>query len=146
MVEISMTYDGQLRCTAKHGPSGTSLHTDAPKDNMGKGESFSPTDLVATALGSCFLTTMAISAARHNIPFEGASAKIGKEMVADPLRRIGRLTVEIVVPMQLSPEDQRRLRAAGLSCPVNKSLHPDVKVPVTFIWGPERLKDHVEEH
>lgn len=144
MVEITMKYEGQLRCAATHGPSGDVLHTDAPKDNMGKGEAFSPTDLVATALGTCMLTTMAISAQRHGIPFEGASAKVGKEMVTSPLRRIGRLVVEISVPMQHSEEDERRLRAAALACPVHKSLHPDVQIPVTFYWGPERRKDAAE--
>ncbi|HEY2589484.1 MAG TPA: OsmC family protein [Tepidisphaeraceae bacterium] len=146
MVEIRMTYDGQLRCTATHGPSGSTLLTDAPKDNMGKGEAFSPTDLVATALGTCMLTTMGISAQRHNIPFEGASAKVGKEMVTTPTRRIGKLTVELVIPMKLSEENERRLRAAALTCPVHKSLHPDVQIPVTFYWGPERRADRVEGH
>lgn len=141
MVEIQMTYEGQLRCAATHGPSGNLLHTDAPKDNMGKGEAFSPTDLVATALGTCMLTTMAIAAQRHGIRFEGATAKVGKEMVTSPLRRIGRLVVEIAVPMDHSPEDQRRLRAAALSCPVHKSLHPDVQVPITFFWGTARRED-----
>lgn len=144
MVEIQMKYEGQLRCAATHGPSGNVLHTDAPKDNMGKGEAFSPTDLVATALGTCMLTTMAISAQRHGIAFEGASAKVGKEMVTAPVRRIGRLVVEISVPMKHSEEDERRLRAAALACPVHKSLHPDVQVPVTFYWGPERRKDEAE--
>ena len=145
MVEVQMKYEGHLRCTATHGPSANTLLTDAPKDNMGKGESFSPTDLVGTALGTCMLTTMAIAAQRHNIPFEGATAKVVKEMVTAPLRRIGQLTVEISVPMKHSPEDKRRLRAAALSCPVHKSLHPDVKIPVTFYWGPERRIDRVEE-
>jgi putative redox protein len=144
LVEISMSYVGQLRCTATHGPSGDTLNTDAPKDNMGKGEAFSPTDLVATALGTCMLTTMAIAAQRHDIAFEGATAKVGKEMVSAPIRRIGQLTVEISVPMELSEENERRLRAAALSCPVHKSLHPDVKVPVTFYWGMARRVDRVE--
>jgi putative redox protein len=144
MVEISISYKGQLRCAATHGPSGTTINTDAPKDNMGKGEAFSPTDLVATALGTCMVTTMAISAQHHNIPFEGATAKVGKEMVRTPLRRIGQLTVEITVPMKLSEENERRLRAAALSCPVHKSLHPDVQIPVKFYWWPERREDHVD--
>lgn len=144
MVEIQMTYEGQLRCAASHGPSGDVLHTDAPKDNMGKGEAFSPTDLVGTALGTCMLTTMAISAQRHNIAFEGATAKVGKEMVTAPVRRIGKLTVEISVPMSHSPEEERRLRAAALACPVHKSLHPDVQIPVVFYWGPERRADRAE--
>jgi len=145
MVEIRMSYEGQLRCTATHGPSGTAISTDAPKDNMGKGEAFSPTDLVATALGTCMLTTMAIVAQRHGIPFDSATAKVGKEMVATPIRRIGQLTVEISVPMNLPEEHERRLRAAALSCPVHKSLHPDVKVPMTIYWGKERREDRVEQ-
>jgi putative redox protein len=144
MVEIQMSYEGQLRCTATHGPSGTSIHTDAPKDNMGKGEAFSPTDLVATALGTCMLTTMAIVAQRHSIPFEAATAKVGKEMVMTPIRRIGQLTVEISVPLELSEEHQRRLRSAALACPVHKSLHPDVKIPVTIFWGKERREERIE--
>jgi putative redox protein len=144
MVEISISYEGHLRCSATHGPSGNTLNTDAPKDNMGKGEAFSPTDLVATALGTCMLTTMAIVAQRQNIPFEGTTAKVGKEMVSTPSRRIGQLIVEIAVPMNLSEEDERRLRAAALACPVYKSLHPDVQVPITFYWGAERREDRLE--
>ena len=81
MVEITTTYDGQLRCTATHGPSGNTLITDAPKDNMGKGEAFSPTDLVATALATCVLTTMGIVAKRHDLDIAGATARVTKEMV-----------------------------------------------------------------
>jgi putative redox protein len=147
MVEMSVEYQGDLRCIVTHGPSQTRLSTDAPKDNMGKGESFSPTDLVATALATCMLTTMAISAQRHNINLGGASAKVGKEMTAVPTRRIARLTVEIVVPEDLSDEDRRRMRGAALACPVHKSLHPDVQIPVIFYWGQERFEESVEsEH
>ena len=145
MVEIDVVYQGQLRCLATHGPSGTKLNTDAPKDNMGKGEAFSPTDLVATALATCMVTTMAISAQRHNIPLGGVTAKVGKEMVTSPMRRIGRLPIEIVVPNRLSDDDRTRMRHAALSCPVHKSLHPDVKIPVVFYWGPERQVEHVDE-
>ena len=144
MVEITISYPGQLRCTATHCPSGSTLNTDAPKDNMGKGEAFSPTDLVATALGTCMLTTMGIVAQRNNIPFESASAKVVKEMVSAPTRRIGSLTVEISVPAPLSEDDERRLRGAALACPVHRSLHPDVQIPLTFYWGPQRRMDRVE--
>ena len=82
MVEIDATYEGQLHCQAKHGPSGTTAVTDAPKDNMGKGESFSPTDLVATALGTCALTTMGIAAQKNQLNMAGATAHVSKEMVA----------------------------------------------------------------
>jgi putative redox protein len=141
MVQIDVAYKGQLRCTATHGPSGTSINTDAPKDNMGKGEAFSPTDLVATALGTCMVTTMGISAQRHNINIEGTTATVGKEMTAVPVRRIARLTVQITVPTELSEDDRHRMRNAAMSCPVHKSLHPDVKIPVTFYWGRERKED-----
>jgi putative redox protein len=135
MVEITTTYNGQLRTTATHGPSGNSLITDAPKDNMGKGEAFSPTDLVATALATCILTTMGIVAQRNNLDMTGATAKVTKEMVTSPIRRIGRLAVTIRMPKKLSDEDQKRLENAAHTCPVHKSLHPDVEAPISFTWG-----------
>jgi putative redox protein len=135
MVEIKAVYEGQLRCIATHGPSGATVATDAPKDNMGKGEAFSPTDLVATALGTCMLTTMGIVALRNNIDMTGARVRVTKEMVSQPSRRIGTLGVEIVMPRAMSAEDQQRLENAALACPVHKSLHPDVQLPVTFKWG-----------
>ncbi len=135
MVEITMIYEGSLRCSAVHGPSGDKLLTDAPKDNMGKGEAFSPTDLVATALGTCMLTTMGIVAQRNAIDMGRATAKVTKEMITTPVRRIGRLNVTIKVPATLSEEDQTRLKNAAFSCPVKKSLHADVEIPVTFTFG-----------
>jgi len=135
MVQIDITYQGDLRCQAKHAPSGTTLLTDAPVDNMGKGESFSPTDLVATALGTCMLTTMGIVAQRKNIDISGSSVSVTKEMVADPTRRIGRLTVTIHVPHDHNEDDRKRLEHAAHSCPVHKSLGADVEKPVTFKWG-----------
>src|SRR2546429_1356164 len=109
MVEITISYPGQLRCAATHCPSGTTLNTDAPKDNMGRGEAFSPTDLVATALGTCMLTTMGIVAQRHNIDITGARVRVTKEMVSQPSRRVGTLGVEIVMPRELSDDDRKRL-------------------------------------
>ena len=135
MVEMQISYDGKLHCTATHGPSGSVMTTDAPKDNMGQGASFSPTDLVGTALGTCMLTTMAIVAQRHNIELAGSTAKVVKEMVSTPTRRIGKLLVEITVQTPLTEEQQTRLREAALHCPVHRSLHPDVQLPVTFKWG-----------
>ncbi len=135
MVEIKAVYEGQLHCNATHGPSGATLATDAPKDNMGKGEAFSPTGLVATALGTCMLTTMGIVAQRTNIDMAGARVRVTKEMVSQPTRRIGQLGVEIVMPRKLSEDDQKRLEGAALACPVHRSLHPDVQLPVTFKWG-----------
>jgi putative redox protein len=135
MVEIQIAYLGELRCQATHGPSGVKLVTDAPTDNMGKGESFSPTDLVATALGSCMLTIMGIVAQRNKIDLGGTRVKVTKEMSAAPVRRIGRLSVEIDVPAKVSEEDRRRLEQAAHTCPVHKSLHPEIETPIVFRWG-----------
>ena len=135
MVQSTITYVGDLHCAALHGPSGSTLGTDAPKDNQGKGESFSPTDLVAAALGTCMLTVMGITARRLEIDMSGAKAWIDKFMVADPSRRIGELGVRISVPISVSVDDQKRLENAALTCPVAKSLHPEMKMPVTFEWG-----------
>ena len=135
MVEIQIAYEGQLRCNAVHVQSGTMLSTDAPKDNHGRGESFSPTDLVATALGACMLTIMGIVSNRHGIDLSGARVRVLKEMAQQPVRRIAKLTVEFTIPLDL-PEDKRQLlENAAHTCPVHKSLHPDIQVPVTFKWG-----------
>jgi putative redox protein len=135
MVNIQIEYQGDLHCKATHGPSGIELNTDAPKDNQGRGESFSPTDLVATALGTCMLTTMGIVARNNNIEIAGAKASIGKEMTAAPPRKIQRLTVRIHMPGALSAEDQMKLEQAARTCPVARSLHTDVEIPVEFTWG-----------
>ncbi len=111
MVQIDATYDGDLRCKATHAESGTTLLTDAPKDNHGKGESFSPTDLVATAVGTCMLTTMAIAAKHHNIDFTHASVRVRKEMTSSPPRRIAKLTIEITGPLSGRPSNARFRRA-----------------------------------
>jgi putative redox protein len=135
MVAISIEYEGNLHCKAVHEPSGTVLATDAPKDNQGLGESFSPTDLVATALGTCMLTIMAIAARTADIDISGATAHVEKEMAAAPTRRIGALTVRILVPHDLDDAQKRRLVAAAHACPVHKSLHPDIRMAIEFTWG-----------
>lgn len=135
MVNIQIEYQGELHCKATHGPSGAELSTDAPKDNQGRGESFSPTDLVATALGSCMLTIMGIAARTQNIDISGATASVEKQMTAAPPRRIERLTVRIHVPHSPSPVDREKLERAALTCPVAKSVHPDIQVPIEFTWG-----------
>lgn len=135
MVEIAIEYLDELRCQATHGPSGTKLVTDAPTDNMGRGESFSPTDLVATALGTCRLTIMGIVAQRDGIDLAGTRVKVTKEMVVTPVRRIGRLKVEFHVPARLSEADQSKLQKAALTCPVHKSLHPEIDIPIDFHFG-----------
>ena len=132
MVEINCAYEGQLHCTAKHGPSGSILATDAPIDNMGRGEAFSPTDLLATALGTCMLTTMAIVAERHSIEVKGATVRVVKNMATQPTRRVAELIVEMHLPAGIAADQRARLEAAAMACPVHKSLHPDVQIPVTF--------------
>jgi putative redox protein len=134
MVAIQMEYQGDLHCRAVHGPSGVELSTDAPKDNQGRGESFSPTDLMATALGTCMLTTMGILARTLGIDIAGATATVEKEMTPPP-RRIQRLTVRIHVPRAIDAENQQKLERAAHTCPVQRSVHPDVETPVTFTWG-----------
>lgn len=137
-VEINVVYEGQLHCTAKHGPSGTTLATDAPKDNMGKGESFSPTDLVATALATCVITTMGIVAQRNNLDLAGSRVHVEKHMITEPIRRIGRLPVTITVPKtqaaKLSDTDRQKLENAAKHCPVHASLHPDIDAPLRFVY------------
>ncbi|MGC9159688.1 MAG: OsmC family protein [Terracidiphilus sp.] len=135
MVVIQMEYQGDLRCKAVHGPSQTELATDAPVDNQGRGESFSPTDLVATALGSCILTIMGIQARTLHLDIAGTTATVEKEMTATAPRRIHRLAVRIRVPHAVSPENRQRLVNAARTCPVHHSLHPDVEKPIEFIWG-----------
>lgn len=135
MVSISIDYQGDLHCKAVHGPSGTELATDAPVDNQGRGESFSPTDLVATGLASCILTTMAIMARTLNVDITGATATVTKEMTTTPPRRIQRLATTISVPQTLDPAIKLRLERAAHTCPVHHSLHPDVEKPIDFIWG-----------
>ncbi|QQL44223.1 OsmC family protein [Sulfuriroseicoccus oceanibius] len=132
MVQIDITYEGQLRCSAVHTPSGESLTTDAPKDNEGKGESFSPTDLVATALGGCMATIMGIYARRKEIPLEGMKITVNKVMSTDAPRRIAKLETVIEVPLEEGHPDAPALERAALSCPVHQSLHPEMEKPLTF--------------
>ncbi len=138
MVTIHTVYQGDLRAQSTHGPSKTQLITDAPLDNQGKGASFSPTDLVATALGTCMLTTMGIVAKRYGWKLDGATAEVEKHMVADPERRIGKLTVAIRVPGPFGEKERTILERTALTCPVHKSLHPKVEIPVTFHWDESR--------
>ncbi|MFO0945199.1 MAG: OsmC family protein [Planctomycetota bacterium] len=133
-VEIDVVYDGQLHCSATHGPSGATLSTDAPVDNHGRGESFSPTDLVATALGACLMTIMGIVAERNNIDLAGTKVRVVKEMVQQPVRRIGtlRVTIQVANGSRLSEVDRTKLENAARHCPVHQSLHPDIAMPMEF--------------
>lgn len=134
MVEINITYEGQLRCHNVHGQSGTELYTDAPVDNHGRGESFSPTDLVATGLGSCMATIMGIVAQNKGIDIEGMKIQVAKHMSEDMPRRIARLAVKIEVPLPEGHEAQKVLENAALQCPVHQSIHPDIEVPIEWVW------------
>jgi uncharacterized OsmC-like protein len=134
MVEIKIDYQGELRCRAVHGPSGTVLETDAPVDNNGRGESFSPTDLVATALGVCMTTVMGIVARRKEIDLEGMKATVRKHMSADTPRRIARLEVDLEMPLPADHPERRLLESTGNGCPVHHSLHPDVEVVLNWSW------------
>jgi putative redox protein len=130
-----ITYEGNLRTVATHLQSGTVIETDAPTDNQGKGERFSPTDLVATALGNCMLTIMGIKARDMKVDLEGTKIDITKVMVTDP-RRIGEIKVTFHFPEGLKPDDKQKaiLERAALTCPVFESLHPDLNKTVEFKW------------
>ena len=132
MVGIDVIYEGGLRTRAVHAPSGAALKTDAPTDNGGKGEDFSPTDLVAAALATCMLTIMGKVAERHGIPLAGTRARIEKHMVSEPVRRIGRLAVRFTLPDGIDEKQRKLLERAALTCPVHKSLHPDVEIPIEW--------------
>lgn len=135
MVEVHIQYLGELRCEAEHSPSGTTILTDAPVDNHGRGEAFSPTDLVATALGTCIVTTMGIFAQRHGIELRGTKITVQKEMTSVPTRRIARLACELSLPLSASHPHREALERAAHTCPVHQSLHPEVEKPIRFIWA-----------
>ena len=134
MVTITARYEGDLRCTAQHGPSDATLTTDAPVDNHGRGEAFSPTDLVATALASCAMTIMGIVAAREGIDLRGTTASVEKHMAADP-RRIDRLPLTITIPAELDDTQRQKLEAAARSCPVAVTLGDRVDHTMRFVYG-----------
>ena len=135
-VDIDIVYEGGLHCEAEHRPSGTTLVTDAPLDNGGKGQSFSPTDLVATALGTCLMTIMGLVAKQREIDLTGTKVHVVKEMASQPVRRIASLKVEIRIPngSKIGAEDRKRLENGARTCPVHQSLHPDVAAPIEFIY------------
>ena len=131
MVRIEATYDGNLRCTATHGPSGKQLITDAPVDNMGKGESFSPTDLLATSMLTCIMTIVAIRADSRQIDVSGMTGSVEKTMASGP-RRVAKLEVVVNLPQGLNIEDRAWLITEGCNCPVCVSVSESMEVDVTF--------------
>ncbi len=135
MYTTSVIYHGELHTEAKHLRSGDQLQTDAPVDNQGKGEAFSPTDLVATALGTCILTIMGIKARDKGIDMEGAETHVTKTMGSNP-RRIVRLDVLVKMPAKDYTEAEKKiLEKAAHHCPVKNSLHPDLEENIEFIWA-----------
>lgn len=134
MATINARYLGSLRVECVHTQSGTTIVTDAPVDNNGKGEAFSPTDLCAAALGTCAMTIMGIYCQKHGLDISGAEMEINKIMSADP-RRIGKLEVVFKMPAgRFSDKDKAVLERVAHACPVHKSLHPDVEQTFTFCW------------
>lgn len=130
-VEIKGEYEGDLRVKLIHGPSGSIIETDAPKDNQGKGSRFSPTDLVVAALGSCMMTIMGIVAKRENINLEGMSFRAEKHMSENP-RRIGKIVLEFYMPKELSEPQRTKLERAAHTCPVHHSLLPEIEKDIKF--------------
>ena len=133
MTVMTSRYEGELRCRSVHEASGSVLLSDAPLDNQGRGEAFSPTDLVATALSSCILTIIGIVGRRHDLALEGCSARVEKTMTSSGERRIAHLEVWINLPAGLSEEQRRMLILAGEGCPVKRSL--EGAVPMTLHWS-----------
>ena len=133
MSTAKVTYLGRLRTSCEHLASGTNIITDAPVDNKGQGQAFSPTDIVATALASCILTIIGIKATEINASIEGAQAVVNKVMASNP-RRISQIKVEITLPSQDNLKTQIVLERAGNTCPVFYSLHPDIQKNITYNW------------
>jgi len=132
MVHQDITYIGELRCEAIHGPSKVHLTTDAPTDNQGKGESFSPTDLVVTALATCAITTAGMIAQHENVKLEGTKIYAEKHMSTDSPRRIVKIVVNFEMPKNIPLNFHSKLKTAVALCPVKQSIHPDVAVDINF--------------
>lgn len=130
----SIIYQGDLRCKATHLQSGTVVETDAPTDNRGKGEKFSPTDILCVSLATCIITTMALKARDMNIELQDTKIDVTKHMLKDP-RRVVQIDVTIHFPqLQLDAKDKLILERTGNNCPVTKSLHPDLKTNIEYNW------------
>jgi uncharacterized OsmC-like protein len=132
----TVVYKGELRCECTHLQSGTVIETDAPTDNRGKGERFSPTDTLCVALATCIITTMALKATDMKIDLAGTAIDVTKHMIADP-RRIGKIDVilNFEASLQLEEKDKTILQRVGDNCPVAKSLHPDLQVNIEYHWS-----------
>ncbi len=133
MVKMNAIYLGEKHCQARHEPSQSVLDTDAPKDNNGRGAAFSPTDLLATSLGTCALTTIAIFAEKDGLNIQGSRMEVVKEMTSSP-RKVASLATKIFLPVSLTPEQRKKYEEIGNNCPVKLSLHPEVKVQLEYSY------------
>jgi uncharacterized OsmC-like protein len=134
MVTIQLNYQGGLRCSATHVASGNTICTDAPLDNNGRGESFSPTDLLATGLGACMATVMGIVAERKQISLDGLKVEVRKHMSTDTPRRIAKLEVDIDMPLAADHPERTLFESAARGCPAHHSLHPDIETVFNWTW------------
>ncbi len=134
MVKTTATYQGDKHCSVQHGPSASIIETDAPIDNNGRGEKFSPSDLMAAALSTCTLTVMAMVAERDGVSLVGATANVEKHMVQLPRRRIGKLITRITFPKGIPREYRKKLENTALTCPVHSSLREDIEAPIEFVY------------
>ena len=143
MVDIYVQYEGDLHCTVQHGPSRATFATDAPVDNHGRGESFSPTDLVAAALGTCMATVMGIASRKHGFVLDGTRVHVKKTMTNGPPRRIAQLAVQVTFPSAATQSvatvatGRTMLEHEANGCPVRVSLLDAIEVPVHFDWQSE---------
>ena len=129
----SIIYKGDLRCEAEHLQSKTTIETDAPTDNRGKGERFSPTDLLCVSLATCMLTTMGIKASDMNVNINNARADVTKHMASDP-RRVSKIEVTVTLPGNANEKERIILERTGTNCPVAKSIHPEILLVLNYQW------------
>lgn len=129
----SITYQGNLRCEAVHLQSSSNIETDAPTDNRGKGERFSPTDLLCVSLATCIVTTMGIKAADMNVDLRNSKADVQKHMASDP-RRVAKIEVTVFLPKNINEKERLILERTGNNCPVAKSVHPDIELVLKYNW------------
>lgn len=132
--EIEVLYTGDLYCELTHKDSGAVIKTNAPKDNNGDGNGFSPTDLVGAALGSCMLTVMGIYARNHDIKLDGAKMNVIKHMVSEPIRRIGKLEVTLTMPTGIASDKRPILERVARTCPVHQSINPEIESILNIVY------------
>lgn len=133
-MQYTISYEGDLRTKAEHPDSGSVIYTDAPKDNQGKGEAFSPTDLFAVALASCAMTLMGMAAKKLHLDLKDARMQVEKSMALNP-RRVGKIAIQFFCSIEVTDEQRLSLEKAALECPVHKSLNSELIVEYNFMWG-----------